>query len=265
MNDRVNQILRQIALLEADLATAVHDQESRVFFHAKGKRVEFERSVKEAHRKLKTNFFRWLVTYRPQNLITGPIIYGMALPLLMLDACVSFYQWTCFPIYGIARVRRSDCLVFDRHNLGYLNFIEKFHCAYCEYGNGLMGYMAEILARTEQYFCPSSTRARYSPPTAATTASSPRATPTTMKRSWRNSGWRWARPSEGESGFRQGTAWGPMAAAFRDRAQRPRVNRMGGPREAHRRWSYAGASIVTVRTSFLLTNSWMPMSPSSRP
>ena len=154
MNERINQILQQMAALEADLAAAVHDQESRVFFHIKGKRVEFESSIKEAHRKLKTTFFHWLITYRPQNLITGPLIYGMVLPLLMLDACVSFYQWACFPIYGIARVRRSDYMVFDRHNLGYLNFIEKFHCTYCEYGNGLMGYMAEILARTEQYFCP---------------------------------------------------------------------------------------------------------------
>jgi len=53
--------------------------------------------VQEAHRKLRTNLFRWLVTERPQNLITGPLIYGMILPLLMLDACVSFYQWSCFP------------------------------------------------------------------------------------------------------------------------------------------------------------------------
>lgn len=154
MNDRINHILQQMAALEADLRTAVHDQESRMFFQIKGKRVEFERSVGQAHRKLKTNFFRWLVTNRPQNLITGPLIYGMVIPLLMLDACVSFYQWTCFPIYGIKKVRRGDYLVFDRRHLGYLNFIEKFHCTYCEYGNGLMGYMAEILARTEQYFCP---------------------------------------------------------------------------------------------------------------
>ena len=154
MNDRINHILKQTAALEAELRTAVHDQESRMFFQIKSKRVEFERSVREAHRKLKTSFFRWLVTDRPQNLITGPLIYGMVIPLLMLDACVSFYQWTCFPIYGITKVRRSDYLVFDRRHLGYLNFIEKFHCTYCEYGNGLMGYMAEILARTEQYFCP---------------------------------------------------------------------------------------------------------------
>ncbi|HEX4329051.1 MAG TPA: hypothetical protein VH105_19835 [Burkholderiales bacterium] len=154
MNERINQILQQMAALEADLATAVHEQESRVFFQIKGKRVEFESSIREAHRKLKTGFFRWLVTNRPQNLITGPLIYGMVGPLLMLDACVSFYQWACFPIYGIVKVRRGDYMVFDRRHLGYLNFIEKFHCTYCEYGNGLMGYMAEILARTEEYFCP---------------------------------------------------------------------------------------------------------------
>lgn len=154
MNEQINHLLQKMAALEDELREAVHQQESRVFFQIKGKRIEFEHSVKQAHQKLKTGVIRWLVTDRPQNLITGPLIYGMAVPMLMLDICVSFYQWTCFPIYGIQKVRRSDYLVFDRRHLGYLNIIEKFHCTYCEYGNGLMGYMAEILARTEQYFCP---------------------------------------------------------------------------------------------------------------
>jgi hypothetical protein len=154
MNDRINQILAEIAALEADLRTAVNEQESKMFFQINGKRIKFESSVKAAHQKLKKNFFLWLVTNRPQNLITGPIIYGMVIPLMVLDLLVSCYQWSCFPIYGIVKVRRSDYIAFDRHLLGYLNFIEKFHCTYCEYGNGLMGYMSEILARTEQYFCP---------------------------------------------------------------------------------------------------------------
>lgn len=98
MNGRINDILAQMAALEADLRTAVHDQESRMFFQIKGKRVEFERSVRDAHRQLKTGFLRWLVSNRPQNLVTGPLIYGMVVPLLMLDACASFYQWACFPI-----------------------------------------------------------------------------------------------------------------------------------------------------------------------
>jgi hypothetical protein len=78
----------------------------------------------------------------------------MAVPLLMLYLCVSFYQWTFFPIYGIAKVRRGDYIVFDRHDLSYLNFIKRFHCTYCEYGTGLVAYVGEIIARTEQYFCP---------------------------------------------------------------------------------------------------------------
>lgn len=154
MNDRIAHILAQMAGLEEELRAAVHEQESRMFFRINGKRVEFESSVKTAHRKLKTGLIRWLVTNRPQNLITGPIIYGMAIPLLMLDLFVTFYQWACFPIYGIAKVRRSDYLVYDRRHLGYLNFIEKFHCTYCEYANGLIAYLREIVARTEQYFCP---------------------------------------------------------------------------------------------------------------
>lgn len=208
MNDRISHILAQMAVLDAELRTAVHAQENRMFFQIDGKRVQFERSVKAAHRKLKKNFFRWLVTDRPQNLITGPLIYGMAIPLLMLDVCVSFYQWACFPIYGIVKVKRSDYLVFDRRHLSYLNFIEKFHCTYCEYGNGLMGYMREILARTEVYFCPiKHAHKKSSEHTRTTSGFSTTATPPTTKRSWKRFGSRSARsvelgaPSTGQLGM----------------------------------------------------------------
>ena len=154
MNDRIAQLLAQMATLEEDLRTAVQEQESKMFFQINGKRVEFERTVKDAHRKLKTNFFRWLVTNRPQNLITGPIIYAMIVPLVIADCFITFYQFTCFPVYGIKKVRRGDYIIFDRQQLSYLNFIEKFHCSYCAYGSGMIAYISEIVARTEQYFCP---------------------------------------------------------------------------------------------------------------
>ncbi len=154
MNERIRLLLSQISALEDELRTTLHDQEERVFFDIKGKRIEFEQSIKEAHGRLKTGFFHWLVTYRPQNLITGPIIYSMIVPLLILDLFVSLYQATCFPIYRIKKVSRGDFIVFDRQHLQYLNFIEKFHCTYCAYGTGLIAYVSEIVARTEQYFCP---------------------------------------------------------------------------------------------------------------
>ncbi len=154
MNDRIRDLLNQMTALEDEMRTALHEQETKMFFEIKGRRVEFERAVKLAHRKLKNNFFRWLVTNRPQNLITGPIIYGMIFPLLVLDLFVSIYQATCFPIYGVIKVRRGDYIVLDRQHLEYLNFIEKFHCTYCAYGAGLTAYISEIVSRTEQYFCP---------------------------------------------------------------------------------------------------------------
>lgn len=154
MNERIQQLLDQMNVLEEELKTALNEQQSSVFFQIKGKRVEFEKSIKATHHKLKRNFFRWLVTDRPQNLITGPIIYSMIIPLLVTDLFVTLYQMTCFPIYGIKKVKRDDYIIFDRQHLSYLNFIEKFHCTYCAYGTGMVAYISEIIARTEQYFCP---------------------------------------------------------------------------------------------------------------
>ncbi|MEI8324529.1 MAG: hypothetical protein WCH44_04055 [Betaproteobacteria bacterium] len=154
MNDRIRQLMDQMSAIERDLRSALLEQEAALLYQIKGKRVEFEESVRQAHRRLKSGFFHWLVTNRPQNLVTGPIIYSMILPMAVLDLCVSFYQASCFPIYRIAKVRRADYIVFDRQQLEYLNFIEKFHCSYCAYANGLMAYVSEIVARTEEYFCP---------------------------------------------------------------------------------------------------------------
>ena len=154
MNERIHQLLTQMATLEDDLREALHEQETSMLFEIRGKRVEFEHSVRQAHRRLKTGVFRWLVSNRPQNLITGPIIYSMIIPLLMLDLCVTLYQALCFPIYRIAKVRRASYIVLDRQHLEYLNFIEKFHCSYCGYASGLIAYVYEVVARTEQYFCP---------------------------------------------------------------------------------------------------------------
>lgn len=58
---------------------------------------------------------------RPINLITGPMIYSVIVPLLMLDAFVTLYQYLCVPIYRVQPFRRSDFIVFDRQELKYLD------------------------------------------------------------------------------------------------------------------------------------------------
>ncbi len=154
MNDRIRDLLAQIASLEDELRNSLHEQEQRVAYTLHGKRIEFEKSVQQAHQRLRRSLFYWVLKDRPLNLLTGPVIYSMIVPLVLLDVCISLYQLVCFPVYGVARVKRAEYFVFDRHHLGYLNFIEKFHCDYCSYATGLMAYATEIVARTEQYFCP---------------------------------------------------------------------------------------------------------------
>ncbi len=88
------------------------------------------------------------------NLLSTPIVYSLCVPLLLLDLWTTVYQWVCFPMYGIARVRRRSHFTIDRHRLPYLNPIEKLHCLYCSYATGLLSYVMEVTARTEQYWCP---------------------------------------------------------------------------------------------------------------
>ena len=91
---------------------------------------------------------------RPINLITGPIIYGMIFPIIFLDFCISLYQWSCFPIYGMQKLSRNDFIIFDRQELRYLDWISKFHCTYCAYGVGVITFASQVINVTEAYFCP---------------------------------------------------------------------------------------------------------------
>lgn len=154
MNEKVRHLLDQIAALDNELRAALHEQQGQLRYRIDGRRIAFEKSIHDAHVRLRTNSLRWFLTVRPQNFLTAPIIYSMIVPLLFADLCVSLYHAICFPIYGIARVKRRDYLIYDRAQLAYLNAFEKFHCVYCSYANGLLAYAREIVARTEQYFCP---------------------------------------------------------------------------------------------------------------
>lgn len=88
------------------------------------------------------------------GLLSVPVIWGMLVPMALLDLFLFIYQAVCFSAYKIPKVKRGEYLLLDRGDLPYLNFIEKLNCGYCGYANGLAGYFREITARTEQYWCP---------------------------------------------------------------------------------------------------------------
>jgi hypothetical protein len=113
-----------------------------------------ERDLSRAQSRLKQSIPSYLLESRPLNLLAAPIIYSMIVPIALLDAWISLYQWICFPLFGVRRVQRRDYIIVDRHKLTYLNGIEKLNCVYCGYANGVFAYAREITSRTETYWCP---------------------------------------------------------------------------------------------------------------
>ena len=154
MNENIRSLLKQINELEEELREVLLKQKSDVVYKIEGKRIEFERAVMEAHRQFKTSLLRWLLSSKPQNILSAPFIYGVFPVWCLLDLSLSVYQAICFRLYDIPRVSRSDYIVIDRHRLAYLNIIEKMNCVYCGYVGGLLSYAREITSRTEQYWCP---------------------------------------------------------------------------------------------------------------
>jgi hypothetical protein len=154
MSACVDRIVENLREAEAALSRDVHEQQQRWRYRMRRGRVWFDDEARLAHKQLKQSIPAFLRHGSLCNLLTTPIVYSLILPFLLLDVCVTAYQWTCFPIYGVARVRRRSHFVIDRHKLAYLNAIEKANCMYCSYANGVIGYVREIAARTEQYWCP---------------------------------------------------------------------------------------------------------------
>ncbi|CAN5598044.1 hypothetical protein BH10PSE4_BH10PSE4_45730 [soil metagenome] len=148
--DRLRQVEAQIEAAFAARA-AGHDAQHAVERDAAGQpcfKADALRRQK-AHRKT-----LGLARVPLPTLLTMPLIYGMALPLLILDLSISCYQLGCFTAWGVVKVKRSEYVVIDRHRLGYLNLVQKLNCAFCGYGNGVIAYAREVTARTEQYWCP---------------------------------------------------------------------------------------------------------------
>ncbi len=154
MNETVDKILTRIMQLENELEDELTKRASELRYRISNGRIVFEQEVRARHAAFKIGVFRYIGKARWLVILTAPIIYSLIIPFVLLDIFVTIYQRICFPIYGIPLVKRSHFMMFDRMKLDYLNAIEKFNCAYCSYGNGVIAYVREVAARTEQYWCP---------------------------------------------------------------------------------------------------------------
>lgn len=149
-----SDVLRHLRSARAAVLRDTRRQRATWRFRVNRGKVRFDSDMRRAHRRLRQGLVAFLRESSLVNTITAPLIYSLVVPLALTDAWISIYQWIAFPVYGIERVRRRDHFVLDRHKLAYLNVIEKVNCTYCSYANGLIAYIREIAARTEQYWCP---------------------------------------------------------------------------------------------------------------
>ena len=152
--NRLQELVEQIRKLEKELYAELQKKEEEFFYRVKGRKVYFEEATRQYHKTLVLRLRTYLREAPLLNILTAPFIWACLPPALFLDLVVSVFHSICFRVYGIPLVKRSEYIVIDRQSLTYLNIIEKINCVYCGYFNGLIGYVQEIAARTEQYWCP---------------------------------------------------------------------------------------------------------------
>ena len=154
MTTQLEILLDKMKVLETELIEELQKQEEEFSYEIRKRRVFFEENVIIRHKEYAKRLFNYISDAPLKHILSAPFVWICIIPTLLMDATISLYQAVCFPIYGIPKVNRQDYIVFDRQYLQYLNLIEKINCAYCSYVNGLIAYLQEIAAGTEQFWCP---------------------------------------------------------------------------------------------------------------
>lgn len=154
MSQKLKELLHDVRELEARLTEKIQEKGQNLQFSIHEGKVSFEEKVLQRHRALAKTVRRFLLDSSLLKIVTAPVIYSLLFPLMLLDAAVWLYQVVCFPVYQIPRVIRREYVTLDRHKLSYLNVVERFNCDFCSYANGLIAYVREVAARTEQHWCP---------------------------------------------------------------------------------------------------------------
>ncbi|MET0104262.1 MAG: hypothetical protein ABW072_03845 [Sedimenticola sp.] len=148
---RLNSLQRE---LEGEIDRLLSEKRELFQYTLQRGRVRFERGMRTLQRSYRTGLWRYLREAKLRHVLTAPLIYALIIPVSLMDLLVTLYQQVCFRVYDVPLVRRSEYLAIDRHQLAYLNVIEKFNCFYCSYANGVIAYSREVGARTEQFWCP---------------------------------------------------------------------------------------------------------------
>ena len=154
MKTNIAKIIGQIEKLNENLKAEYNRLAKKYGFTVHQGKVVFLAKFKKRNRQFKVPVWQDVLSQSIRHLFSLTFIYMMIIPAVILDIFISVYHFVAFPLYGIPKVKRKDFIVYDRRFLDYLNVMQKVHCLYCSYVNGLFAYSMEIAARTERYWCP---------------------------------------------------------------------------------------------------------------
>lgn len=154
MDSKIRKILEKIEVLNVALKKEHARLAKKYGFYIEQKKVVFLKKIKAKNKRFRVPVWKYAFPKDVRHALSLPFIYMMIFPAVILDIFLTIYHAVAFPLYKIPKVRRSDYIIYDRKFLDYLNVIQKVHCLYCSYVNGLFAYAVEIAARTERYWCP---------------------------------------------------------------------------------------------------------------
>ena len=154
ISDQIAELFDDLRALEEKLQADLEAQQRKFQYAIRKRRVRFDTAMRQHHKTLRTTVRQFLNDSTLPAMFVSLLVYVVFIPLVILDVLLFLFQLICAPVYGIPKVKRAEYVVLDRHNLAYLNPIEKLNCVYCGYANGLLAYARAIAAQAEVHWCP---------------------------------------------------------------------------------------------------------------
>jgi len=154
LNQKIAALQAEIADRQKTLRDLIEQERKKQKPITANHRKRFDPETLRRHKAQRSPLIPYMINLPWQVHLSSPFVYGMIVPIVILDISLVVYQATCFRLWGVERARRRDFVIVDRHYLAYLNGIEKLNCVYCGYANGVFAFARELAARTEKFWCP---------------------------------------------------------------------------------------------------------------
>ena len=125
MDPHIGEFMARIRELEQRIEQEAQERRQQWQADFESRKVRFEAEVLAQQKRFRMGLMRYVLSADWRSVLSVPFIYPVIVPLLLLDVSVTVYQWVCFPLYRIPRVKRSHYFVFDPLAPGLFEFARK--------------------------------------------------------------------------------------------------------------------------------------------